>query len=44
MNVAVIVAGGVGSRLTAAAMPKQFLETHGKPIIVHTLEHVESHP
>jgi 2-C-methyl-D-erythritol 4-phosphate cytidylyltransferase len=44
MNVAVIFAGGVGARMTAAAMPKQFLEIHGKPIIVHTLEHFDSHP
>jgi 2-C-methyl-D-erythritol 4-phosphate cytidylyltransferase len=44
VNVAVIFAGGVGSRMTAATMPKQFLEIHGKPIIVHTLEHFEAHP
>lgn len=44
MNVAVIFAGGVGSRMTTATMPKQFLEVHGKPIIVHTLEHFEEHP
>lgn len=44
MNVAVIFAGGVGSRMTSAAVPKQFLEIHGKPIIVHTLEHFEEHP
>ena len=25
-------------------MPKQFLELHGKPIIIHTIEHFESHP
>jgi 2-C-methyl-D-erythritol 4-phosphate cytidylyltransferase len=30
--------------MTAATMPKQFLEIHGKPIIVHTLEHFETHP
>jgi 2-C-methyl-D-erythritol 4-phosphate cytidylyltransferase len=44
MNVAVIFAGGVGSRMTTATMPKQFLEVHGRPIIVHTLEHFEEHP
>ena len=44
MNVAVIFAGGVGSRMTSAAVPKQFLEIHGKPIIIHTLEHFEEHP
>lgn len=44
MNVAVVFAGGVGSRMGARALPKQFLEVNGKPIIVHTLEHFESHP
>ncbi|GAB3494718.1 IspD/TarI family cytidylyltransferase [Flexivirga lutea] len=43
-NVAVIFAGGVGSRMGKAAVPKQFLEIHGKPIIVHTLEHFQNHP
>lgn len=43
-NVAVIFAGGVGSRMGKAAVPKQFLEIHGKPIIVHTLEHFQDHP
>jgi D-ribitol-5-phosphate cytidylyltransferase len=44
MNVAVIFAGGIGSRMNSAALPKQFLEVHGKPIIIHTLEHFEEHP
>ena len=44
MNVAVLFAGGIGSRMNAGSVPKQFLEIHGKPIIVHTLEVFESHP
>lgn len=44
MNVAVIFAGGIGSRMRATALPKQFLEVHGKPVIVHTLESFENHP
>lgn len=44
MNVAVIFAGGIGSRMNSRALPKQFLEVHGKPIIIHTLEHFETHP
>lgn len=36
-NIAVIFAGGVGSRM-GSDIPKQFLEIYGKPIIVHTLE------
>ena len=39
MNIAVIFAGGVGSRMqTIGGTPKQFLNVHGKPIIIHTLE------
>lgn len=44
MNVAVIFAGGIGSRMNARALPKQFLEVHGKPIIIHTLQLFEEHP
>lgn len=44
MNYALIFAGGVGSRMHTQAMPKQFLEVHGKPIIVHTLNHFQQHP
>jgi D-ribitol-5-phosphate cytidylyltransferase len=43
-NVAILFAGGIGSRMNARALPKQFLEVHGKPIIVHTLERFEEHP
>lgn len=43
-SVGVIFAGGIGSRMNSRALPKQFLEVHGKPIIVHTLEHFEAHP
>lgn len=38
MNIAVIFAGGVGSRMHSKSKPKQFLELHNKPIIIHTLE------
>ncbi len=41
MNVAVILAGGVGSRL-GADIPKQYLKVEGKPIIVYTLEKFQS--
>ncbi len=43
MNIAVIFAGGVGSRMNSKAKPKQFLNMHGKPIIIHTLEKFEEH-
>ena len=41
MNIGVIFAGGVGSRMHSKEMPKQFLKVHDKPIIIHTLEHFE---
>ncbi len=41
MNIGVIFAGGVGSRMRSKEKPKQFLELHGKPIIIYTLEHFE---
>ena len=44
MNIALIFAGGVGSRMNSKERPKQFLEMYNKPIIIHTLEHFENHP
>lgn len=41
MNIAVIFAGGVGSRMHSKEKPKQFLEMYNKPIIVHTLEYFQ---
>lgn len=38
MNYAIILAGGTGQRMKQTAMPKQFLELFGKPIIIYTLE------
>ncbi|MEG1581445.1 MAG: IspD/TarI family cytidylyltransferase [Bacteroidaceae bacterium] len=43
-NIAVIFAGGSGKRMNTKSKPKQFLELHGKPIIVYTLELFENHP
>ena len=42
-NVAVIFAGGTGQRMNSRTRPKQFLELHGKPIIVYTLEAFDRH-
>ena len=36
-NIAIIFAGGVGSRM-GSEIPKQFLQVYGKEIIIHTLE------
>ena len=44
MVTALIFAGGTGRRMNTNAKPKQFLELYGKPIIIYTLEHFESHP
>lgn len=38
MNIGLIFAGGTGSRMNSKDKPKQFLEVHGKPIIVHTID------
>ena len=43
MNIAIIFAGGTGQRMNTASKPKQFLELHGKPIIIYTLEHFQNH-
>lgn len=42
MNIGVIFAGGVGTRMHSKDRPKQFLELYNKPIIIHTLEHFEN--
>lgn len=42
MNIAVIIAGGVGAR-TGNKIPKQFITVYDKPIIVYTLEKFQKH-
>ena len=44
MVTALIFAGGTGQRMHTRARPKQFLELHGKPVIIHTMEHFQNHP
>lgn len=41
MNCALIFAGGTGTRMNTKGKPKQFLELHGKPIIIYTIEKFE---
>lgn len=43
MNVAVILAGGVGSRV-GADRPKQFIEVLGKPVLAYTIDVFQKHP
>ena len=38
MNYAVILSGGVGSRMRQDGFPKQYIEIYGKPILIYTLE------
>lgn len=42
MNIGIIFAGGIGSRMKNKAIPKQFLEIGGVPIIIHTLNIFEN--
>ena len=42
MNIAIILAGGIGSRV-GANVPKQFIEVLGKPVLVYTLEVFQNH-
>lgn len=43
MTVAIVIAGGVGSRM-GANIPKQFVMVEGKPVLFYTLEAFERHP
>lgn len=43
MNIAIILAGGIGSRL-GAEVPKQFVEVLGKPILAYTMDAFQQHP
>lgn len=43
MNIAIIIAGGVGSRMQMD-IPKQFIHIYDKPVIIYTLEGFQRHP
>lgn len=43
MNIALLTAGGVGSRMHQE-IPKQFLHVNNKPIIIYTLEAFQNNP
>ena len=42
-NVAIIIAGGIGSRM-GQEIPKQFINVYDKPVIIYTLEAFQNHP
>lgn len=43
MNIAIIIAGGVGSRM-GQDIPKQFINVYDKPVLIYTLESFQNHP
>ena len=43
MNVAIIIAGGSGSRM-GQDIPKQFINVYDKPVLIYTLEGFQKHP
>lgn len=43
MNIAVIIAGGSGSRM-GQDIPKQFINVYDKPVLIYTLEGFQRHP
>ena len=43
MNIAIIIAGGVGNRM-GQSIPKQFINVYEKPILMYTLEGFQKHP
>ena len=43
MNIAVIISGGVGSRM-GQDLPKQFINVYDKPVLIYTLESFQKHP
>lgn len=42
-NIAIIIAGGVGSRM-GQDLPKQFINVYDKPVLIYTLESFQKHP
>lgn len=43
MNIAIILAGGIGSRMKSE-VPKQFINVYDKPVLLYTLQNFENHP
>ena len=42
-NIAIVLAGGIGSRL-GLSTPKQFFKVAGKMVVEHTIDAFESNP
>lgn len=43
MNIAIIIAGGIGTRM-GQDLPKQFINVYDKPVLIYTLESFQKHP
>ena len=43
MTIAIIIAGGIGSRM-GKDIPKQFIKVRNKPVLAYTLESFQKHP
>ena len=43
MNIAIIIAGGSGTRM-GQSIPKQFITINDKPVLLYTLEGFQKHP
>lgn len=43
MNIAIIIAGGIGARM-GQDLPKQFINVYDKPVLLYTLESFQKHP
>lgn len=43
MNIAIVIAGGSGSRM-GQDIPKQFINVYDKPVLIYTLEGFQRHP
>lgn len=43
MNIAIIIAGGIGARM-GQDLPKQFINVYDKPVLIYTLESFQKHP
>ncbi len=37
MNIAILLSGGIGSRMKTGGIPKQYIEVKNKPILMHTI-------
>ena len=42
MNYAIILSGGIGTRMRSDGFPKQYIEINHKPILIYTLEKFEN--